>query len=91
MDATVEISTTAVTKHEGAAISLSVDGTKVSDLYFDFSKLLKAVWSPSDASVDFLLVAATVYSLDKLTPRSKSQNGWEREFTSQGRQTVVQS
>ncbi|WP_230779220.1 Qat anti-phage system QueC-like protein QatC [Roseiconus lacunae] len=80
MDATVEISSKHVTSHEGAAISIAVDGKPVSELYFDFSKLLKSVRSPSDVSQDFLLVAATVYALDKLALRKDAENGWERQF-----------
>lgn len=80
MDAEVKISSKAATKHEGAAISICVDGTSVSDLYFDFSQLLKSVRSPSDVTQDFLLVAATIYTLDKLSLRRDSKNGWERTF-----------
>lgn len=80
MKATVQISPTAVTAHEGAAIKLLLDGTVLSDLYFDFSSLLKAVPQPSETALDFLLVAATVYALDKLVPRTDSHDGWQRSF-----------
>lgn len=80
MKATVQISPTMVTSHEGAAIKVLSDGTVVSDLYFDFSSLLRAVPQPSENALDFLLVAATVYALDKLVPRSEAMDGWQRSF-----------
>lgn len=80
MKATVQISPTTVTSHEGATIKLLLDGNVLSDLYFDFSKLLRAVPHPSETALDFLLVAATVYALDKLIPRTDSQDGWRRSF-----------
>lgn len=80
MKATVQISPTAVTSHEGAAIKLLLDGNVLSDLYFDFSTLLRAVPQPSETALDFLLVAATVYALDKLIPRTDSNDGWQRSF-----------
>ncbi len=66
MQASVEISPTKVTSHEGAVISLCVDGGAISELYFDFSVLLKAVRHPSETALDFLLVAASVYSQEDL-------------------------
>ncbi|TWU08382.1 Qat anti-phage system QueC-like protein QatC [Stieleria varia] len=80
MKASVKISATEVTSHEGAVINLCADDVTISELYFDFSKLLKSVRSPTDTALDFLVVATTVYSLDKLTPRSEAENGWERSF-----------
>lgn len=80
MQASVEISPSRVTSHEGACVSLCADGVAFSELYFDFSAILKAVRQPSDTSLDLLLLAASVYSLDKLTPRSGSTDGWERQF-----------
>ena len=80
MKATVQISPTAVTAHEGSAIKVVSDGTAVSNLYFDFSSLLRAVPQPSETALDFLLVAATVYALDKLLPRSEAKDGWKRSF-----------
>jgi hypothetical protein len=80
MKATVQISPTAITAHEGSAIKVLSEGTVVSDLYFDFSSLLRAVPQPSEAALDFLLVAATVYTLDKLVSRSDSKDGWQRSF-----------
>lgn len=80
MKATVQISPSTVTAHEGSAIKLLSDGIVMSDLYFDFSTLLRAVPQPSEAALDFLLVAATVYALDKLVPRSEASDGWQRSF-----------
>lgn len=80
MKATVQISPTTVTSHEGSTIKLLLDGNVLSDLYFDFSTLLRAVPHPSETALDFLLVAATVYALDKLIPRTDSQDGWQRSF-----------
>jgi len=81
MRALIEIASNGNPKHECAPISISIDGSVVSHLYCDFTKLLKSVRSPSDASLDFLLVAATVYSLDKLVLRDGAENGWERDFS----------
>src|SRR4051794_15963475 len=80
MKASVQISPTAVTAHEGAVIKVLSDGTMLSDLYFDCSSLLRAVPQPSETALDFLLVAATVYALDKLVPRSVATDGWQRSF-----------
>src|SRR5690349_14990167 len=80
MKATVKISPIAVTTHEGAAIRVLSDGTVISDLYFDFSTLLRAVRQPSETALDFLLVAASVYALDKLVSRSEASDGWQRSF-----------
>lgn len=80
MKATVQISPTAITAHEGSTIKVFSDETELSDLYFDFSSLLRAVPQPSETALDFLLVAATVYSLDKLVSRSDSRDGWQRSF-----------
>lgn len=80
MKATVQISPTAITAHEGSTIKVFSDGTELSDLYFDFSSLLRAVPQPSETALDFLLVAATVYTLDKLVSRSDSKDGWQRSF-----------
>jgi hypothetical protein len=80
MKATVQISPTAVTTHEGAAIKVLFDGTVISDLYFDFSSLVRAVRQPSETALDFLLVAATVYAIDKLVSRSEASDGWQRSF-----------
>ena len=80
MQANIDISVSDVTSHEGAVISLCSGGNSISELYFDFSSLLKAVPQPSDRALDFLLVAASVYSLDKLLPRSESHDGWKRTF-----------
>lgn len=60
---------------KGCSIKLLLDGNVLSDLYFDFSTLLRAVPHPSETALDFLLVAATVYALDKLIPRTDSQDG----------------
>jgi hypothetical protein len=52
----------------------------LADLYFDFSALLRAVPQPSETALDFLLVAASVYALDKLVARSEASDGWQRSF-----------
>lgn len=80
MQVSVDISPTKVTAHEGAVVSLMSNGSKLSELYFDFSTLLKMVRQPTDPSLDFLLVASTVYAIDKLIPRSTARDGWQRSF-----------
>ena len=80
MKVTVKISPTSVTSHEGAQISLIRDEKSFTDLYFDFTKILKAIQSPSDTTIDFLVVAAAIYSLDKLTARKDAEDGWKRNF-----------
>jgi hypothetical protein len=55
MQINVDISASSATSHEGAAISLCSGGNSISELYFDFSSLLKAVPQPSDRALDFLL------------------------------------
>jgi len=81
MKASVEIRSNGKWRHDCAPVSICIEGSEIAHLYCDFTKLLKTVGNPTDLSLDFLLVAATVYSLDKLTERSKSRNGWEREFS----------
>lgn len=76
----VDISTNTRTSHEGAVITLVSDAEPLSELYIDFSTLLKSVRQPSETSLDFLLTAATIYSLDKLVSRSDSRDGWQRTF-----------
>lgn len=80
MKINVDISTTRTTSHEGAVITLVSDAAPLSELYIDFSTLLKSVRQPSETTLDFLLTAATIYSLDKLISRSDSRDGWQRTF-----------
>ena len=80
MKINVDISTTSTTSHEGAVVTLVSDAAPLSQLYIDFSKLLKSVRLPSEAALDFLLTASTIYSLDKLVSRSDSRDGWQRTF-----------
>lgn len=80
MQVTVDISARTNKSHEAAVVCLHSNGTPLSELYFDFSTLLKAIRQPSDRSMDLLLVAATVYSMDKLVARSTARDGWQRTF-----------
>lgn len=80
MQITVSVSPTVVTSKECSEISLiSHDGLK-SALYLDFTELLQRVRIPPDNAQDFLLVAATIYALDKLISRSKALDYWTRDF-----------
>lgn len=80
MQITVSISPSVVTSKECSEISLiSRDGLK-SVLYIDFTELLQKVRIPPDNAQDFLLVATTIYALDKLVARSKALDHWTREF-----------
>ena len=56
------------------------DAGNKTNLYFDFTTLLRSVRDPSVTAQDFLLVATTVYALDKLVPRSKARDQWSRSF-----------
>lgn len=80
MQITVSISPTVVASNEGAAISLTSPDGLQSALYLDFTELLRSVREPSKSAQDFLLVAATVYALDKLVSRSKATDRWTRNF-----------
>jgi hypothetical protein len=80
MQVAVDISPSRITTHEAAVVSLVSDGSTLSELYFDFTTLLKAVRQPTDPSLDFLLVASSVYAMDKLIPRSTARDGWQRSF-----------
>ena len=80
MEASIQISPDQATSHEGAVTTLSVEGQRRAELYCDFTSFLKAVRSPTEKLLDFLNIAATVYSLDKLMPRSDASDGWSREF-----------
>jgi hypothetical protein len=76
----IDISADEATLHEGAVVSLSTESRPRSELYIDFSSVLRAVPQPSERAIDLLLVAATVYSLDQLIPRSMSDDHWKRDF-----------
>lgn len=80
MSYAVIISATERTPHEGAATSLTDSKGNSSELYCDFTTLLRSVREPSEDTQDFLLVAAAVYSLDKIVPRSQTNDGWSRTF-----------
>ncbi|WP_013627323.1 Qat anti-phage system QueC-like protein QatC [Rubinisphaera brasiliensis] len=80
MEASIQISADQATSHEGASTTLFVEGHRRAELYCDYSSLLKAVRSPTERSLDFLNIASTVYSLDKLMPRIAASDGWSREF-----------
>ncbi|MFO0922407.1 MAG: Qat anti-phage system QueC-like protein QatC [Pirellulales bacterium] len=80
MSYAVTVAPILVSPHEGAVITIADRNTKLSALYFDFTALLKSVRNPTERSLDFLLVAATVYALDKLVARSQSHDGWTRTF-----------
>lgn len=66
---------------EGSAISLSGASGFSANLHVNWSMLLRRLADPSDAALDFLVVAAAIYSLDKLVARSKAKDKWTREFT----------
>lgn len=79
MKYSVEISEATVTK-EGSQISLTGAESLRSQLYIDFTTLLRRLHEPSDAALDFLIVASTVYALDKLVSRKLAKDKWAREF-----------
>src|SRR5688500_8128626 len=80
MKLAVSISSTVVTRHEGAAILLNGRNGFSSEIYLDFSSLLRSVPNPSETALDFLLVAASIYAADKLFRRSDAADKWTRTF-----------
>lgn len=76
---TVSVSPADGTSHESAAVLVEGPDAKV-ELYLDFTTLLRSVRNPSDLAQDFLLVAATVYALDKLVLRSQAPDCWTRRL-----------
>jgi hypothetical protein len=76
----VEIHPTRDTR-EGFALTnlVRADGARLCVLDIQYSRL--AVLSrPHPVAVDFLLLAASVYAMDKLVPRDLAGDGWTREF-----------
>src|ERR1700730_11825274 len=71
----------ATVRKEGSVVSLSGASGVKSSLYIDFTTLLRRLHDPSDAALDFLVVASTAYALDKLVSRSDTRDKWAGEFT----------
>jgi 7-cyano-7-deazaguanine synthase in queuosine biosynthesis len=65
---------------ESAKVVLSGSDDRVTQLYFDFTTLLRRVKPPSEAALDLLFVGGIVYALDKLMPRSLADDAWSRLF-----------
>lgn len=78
MEFDVTISPTEVAPKECAKITLASQDGFASQLYIDFTTLLRRVRPPGETALDFLLVGAIVYALDKLVPRTLAGDYWSR-------------
>lgn len=79
MKVEVRVDPTAGTKAECALVEL-VSGSKLlGSLDIEYKSLLHLRHAPDEAH-DFLLIASTVYALDKLVARRKSDDAWTRTF-----------
>lgn len=58
---------------------LNQDNSQLGELDLQYSRLL-ALPRPRPVAADFLLLSATVYSVDKLVPRKTAVDGWTREL-----------
>jgi hypothetical protein len=80
MKVTVIIDPKAATKEGFAVVSLHEEGgTRLCQLDLEFSKL-SALTNPNPRALDFLLIAAAVYALDKLVVRETAGDAWTRGF-----------
>ncbi len=81
MRVTVEIQPNVTTREGFAPVDLlKDDGSRLCQLDIQYSKLAPLRQSNPRAT-DFLLLAAAVYSLDKLILRTQAADGWTRNFT----------
>ena len=76
----VTISPAEVVSRECAKIELVCPGSTPSQLYVDFATFLRRVRRVSETTLDFLLVGAVVYAIDKLVLRSSADDHWTRSL-----------
>src|SRR5438132_6464010 len=76
----VAISPALTAPKECAQVDLSGPDDFCTQLYVDFTTLFRRIRQPSEAALDFLLVASVVYALDKLVSRSSAIDLWSRSF-----------
>lgn len=81
MRASLDIHPTKNTR-EGFALTRLLDsqGNRICLLDIEYSRLA-ILPTPHPCAVDLLLLAAAVYALDKLVPRSSATDGWTRELS----------
>jgi hypothetical protein len=81
MTISVKILPAKKTKQGFAPVSLlKPDGRKLCQLDIEYSKLTH-LNQENTSAIDFLLIASTVYSLDKLINRETGKDNWTREFS----------
>ena len=80
MKITVDIDTRATTKEEFAVVRLvQGSGSVLGHLDIEFSKLAP-LRNSNRKALDFVLLAAAVYAVDKLVDRKTAGDNWTREF-----------
>ena len=79
--ARLSVDSVAASKKEGiASLSLALDGGgTLAQLDLEFSQLAP-LRNTNLAALDFLLLASTIYGLDKLVPRQSAGDSWTRDF-----------
>lgn len=81
MNVTVHIHPTETTREGFAPVELRLDdGTKLCSVDLQYSVLARMPRA-NPLAVDFLLIAAAVYSIDKLFMRAASQDAWTRTIS----------
>jgi hypothetical protein len=79
MNITVTIQPAGATPHGFAPIDLIQDGQKLCSLDLEYSAF-SLLPKQSDSALDFLVVAAAVYVIDKLVLREDAKDAWTREI-----------
>jgi len=80
MNATVEIQPHKITRDGFALVNiLKSDSTRLCQIDMDYSKLA-SLGQANETAMDLLLLAASVYALDKLVLRNNAPDCWHRKF-----------
>jgi hypothetical protein len=83
MNAKVEIQSHIITRDGFALVNiLNDDGTRLCQMDIEYSKLA-SLGQTNEIAIDFLLLAASVYNLDKLVLRNNAPDCWHRKFAVQ--------
>src|SRR4051812_8867964 len=70
------------TAHEHTVLEIAVEGIEQRfALDLNFSEILNRSWQHHVRALDFLLIASTVYALDKIVSRESAPDRWKRSFS----------
>lgn len=83
MNATVEIQSPKIIRNGFALVNiLQDDGTRLCQMDIEYSKLA-SLGQTNETAMDFLILATSVYALDKLVLRKDAPDCWHRKFALQ--------